>query len=418
MKTLFKTLVIALCCLVCCSPFISVHAEESDELPPFSPFFYPSPTNYLTSAQQSWVCSHWDIVSQSSYAFSYQDSNQFVVVTAWDGSTGRLWRLHPDGSYLNDGTTIDYVMADPNNVAAVYVDRGNYLGKGVIDNLDLIDSCSSLPGGFSGCPVAMNEVLSNDYVTSLLSYIYRAGVEQFIIYRVQHTFDVMGYPNRTIFNQIGEFKGYVLTTPSNVVQTFVYDYNRPTILSGDNGYSWQYQYMDILDSHYVSDWEMVLHWSCLDTRYSSDFEALENVNSSIQSTIQQNATLISQNSSMIGQNETMIEQNESIIANGQLTNDLIENGTSRTDDVLASSQYLYDNVIDITSSIGTFEVDMLESSLSLFDSVYSDFSGIPFPSIMFIRDEFTNIWNNNNLLPYFVSFMLLSFLIFVLGGKK
>lgn len=342
---------------MCCTLFLfpwNVFAEEETSI-----YFYPSPSNYLTAEQQEWVCDNWDIVSNASYAFSYLDSNQFILVTGWNGTTGKLWRLKPDGSYLNDGTTIDYVFTDSNNIAAIYYDSGNFLGQGVISSLSMLDVCSAYPDGFSGCPVSLNDVISNDYIASLLTYTYEIEDDQFMIYRVQHTFDVSGLSNTIEIKQIGEIKGYILTTDNYIVRTFVTEYNNPTIMSSTNGETWTYQYMDLLDPKYVSDWELVLHWSCLDTRYSSEFEALENVNTSIQSTIQQNATLI-------GQNESIIEQNEQLIDSSNQTNNLIENGNQVSQD---KSDELASASNDILSGLENLRREEYEISSSLIDGV-------------------------------------------------
>lgn len=250
-----------------------------------------------------------------SYDFTYDSSSNIATigiryVLRYDGTSGVL--TDQTENNIIDNTNVNYLIFKYDH--------------------ELLHGSEFLPDDTIqvSCPVALNDVLANDYITSLITYVNRGGVNNFIIYRLQHTQDVTDFATiNTSIRQVGEIKGYILTTLNGTVQTFVLESNQPTIYQINDGQEY-FIYMDLLDPDYVYEWEMVLHSNCLDKSFSSELDALGSVNESIVTTIAQNTTIINQN-------ESIIEQN-------QITNNLIDTGSQESQaagDELASRGHLF-----------------------------------------------------------------------------
>ena len=319
--------------------------------------------------------------------------------------------MRQDGSIQTQTNSTSNHIYD-NTVVHYYVFK--YNGVVIFGN----DYISDRPqGSWSdvACPVAMNDVVANDYVASLMMYVYRAGIENFIIYRKQFTQDVTNlatlYSN---IRQVGEIKGYVLTTHDTVIVTHVIEYSRPTIYSYADGPVY-FMYLNLLDPDYANNYEMVLHSKCLETIYSSEMEGLADVNNSlIQQTVQNATSLSNQN--------TMISQNQQIIDSSNKTNDLVENGNSfsqyKSDQLETNSSSLVSDMNELTEIENDFSSSLIEGVPELFSTAPTFDSPNLLTSASFLGQivEGIVIETPLNTLVFFSLF--LGFSLFLIGRLK
>lgn len=153
-------------------------------------------------------------------------------------------------------------------------------------------------------------------------------------------------------------------------------------------------------------YELVLSSSCLERGEFSEIQATQDVNSSIQQTISQNATIISQQSSMI--------------TNQQQTNNLITDGTS-------SSQSVSNNLSDTNSSLNAAvnQYDQAEKAFTddfktNVDAIDTNFSwGTQFlNSANFVRTTFNELVEPGPIYMMVLFSLILGFALFIIGRLR
>lgn len=156
------------------------------------------------------------------------------------------------------------------------------------------------------CNFALNEVISNDYVASLVAFAEKQNyTEPYYIYRVYYSDsadDMNILSNSGVYTELQPFsiKGYVLALEGFAYpQTYVLEYKQLRKLCTDSSFA--FAEFDLLDSMMYPFYELVLTSTCLERGEFSEIHATQDVNASIQQTISQNATSIANQNTMINQ---------------------------------------------------------------------------------------------------------------------
>lgn len=228
----------------------------------------------------------------------------YVSSTALNDGYGGRWQILADGTLTKSST--------PNfsgTIAAVFYWNRLYGGNDPFGNITFDPLLCSVkpettPPTFPSddafaCNIALNEVISNDYVASLVAYAEKQNyTEPYYIYRVFYTDsadDMNVFSNSGLYTEIEPFsiKGYVLALDGYTYpQTYVLEYKQLRKLCTDSVCA--FGEFNLLDSMMYPFYELVLTSSCLETGEFSEIQATENVNTSIQQTIVQNQEIIAQ----------------------------------------------------------------------------------------------------------------------------
>lgn len=363
------------------------------------------------------------------------DITVYVSSTALNDGYGGRWQIKTDGT-LTQSSTPEF----NGEIAAVFYWSRLYGGNDPFGNINFdANLCAIRPettppvfpdDDAFACNFALNEVISNDYVASLVAYAEKQNYsEPYFIYRVYYTDsadDLNVLSNAGIYNEVVPFsiKGYVLALNNHLYpQTYVLEYKQLRKLCSDS--ACLYADFHLTDSMMYPFYELVLSSSCLEKGEFSEIQATQDVNASIQQTILQNATSISNQNTMISQNQTslsnqdtMIGQNEELIDSSNMTNELIKDGNAYTDSILVDSSNKLDDVNTAHDKISSFESSLF-SNLS---SGVNQFNSLTLPvdfalTASFVRTQFQDIWNYSPL-GVIISFCLMIGVMSLVFGRK
>lgn len=351
---------------------------------------------------------------------SFTNGDTVTVTVNSEISNKGVYKINTDGSIALAGTQYKGV---PKAIFYWNHNTGGYDPLGTITFDPGLCSVGPVPTSTPfptddpfACNFALNEVIGNDYVASLVAYAEKQNfTEPYYIYRVYYTDsadDMNILASSGIYTELEPFsiKGYVLALQGySYPQTYVLEYKQLRKLCTDSVCA--FAEFDMLDSMMYPFYELVLTSTCLERGEFSEIQATQDVNASIQQTITQNATSIS------NQN-TLINQNQQIIDSSNKTNDLIENGNDVTQSFVDTSDTYVQFSELITEGIGQFEAD-------LFDSLYTgafEFESLVLPSdfantALFVRSQFQDIWNMSPL-GVIISFALMVGVASLLFGRK
>lgn len=257
------------------------------------------------------------------------------------------------------------------------------------------------------CKFALNEVISNDYVASLVAYAEKQHFETpYFIYRVYYSDsadDMNILLQSGIYTDVEPFqiKGYVLSTSElSYPVSYVLEYKQlRKLVTADVT---MYAEFDLLDSMMYPFYELVLVSTCLETGTFSEIDATNQVNSSINQTIVQNSQIIQQ-------------QNQ--------TNNLIDSGNS-------SSQSASSSVDSVTSSLDSsssqFEAFESQFNSNLTTSLdYIDINSIDLvnssdfvKTASWVKIQFDDILDSSGIYKTAISFVLIIGLALLLLGRR
>ena len=131
MKKFFSFILSAL--LLTLMPFSAF--AESD----FEPYWFPEDENHLTACQQDYFNTNYDSIKSASFVFSYLDTNEFAWgFVSGNGPGNTYFRMDRNCGWINRSDWKPSLPSDANNRGAIYQDKANYLGQGVINNLDVL----------------------------------------------------------------------------------------------------------------------------------------------------------------------------------------------------------------------------------------------------------------------------------------
>ena len=172
----------------------------------FGPYLIQGNRNFLTDAQQNFFCSNSSTILNYNFILYDTLNSEFWYGTITNGPSEGNWNYYwserhvidSSGRHRQDSGWFTY-----NDNIATY--RFSWGSVSFPDTTNvLLNGCSVSPTPTPdtpvvsvACPVYLNDVLSNDYISSLLTWLYRGNVEQFIIYRVQQTYDISNFPSKS-----------------------------------------------------------------------------------------------------------------------------------------------------------------------------------------------------------------------------
>lgn len=257
------------------------------------------------------------------------------------------------------------------------------------------------------CKFALNEVISNDYVASLVAYAEKQNFETpYFIYRVYYSDsadDMNTLIQSGIYKDVQPFqiKGYVLSTQELAYPvSYVLEYKQLRKLVTDD--VTMFAEFDLLDEMMYPFYELVLVSTCLETGTFSEIDATNQVNASINQTILQNSQIIQSQNQM-----------NNLIDSG---NSVSQNASSSIDSVTS----------DLNTSSGKFEQfetqfnQDLTTNLELIDISGGNLGNVSdFVSTSnFVKLQFDTILNNSGLYKTAITFSLILGLALLLIGRR
>lgn len=388
MKTFLKSLVIALCCVSCITPF-SVFAQVSTTMP----------ENLSEAQQEKWN----ELTSSVPYTddivvYFYTGNNtlrwsyDFTYPTSSGGSSVRVnnfYYMNADGaiSLSFNSLTINTTSSTSNIFYFIKKSGTLHVGSELLDsyfNLDfpVIDGCA--PGTLY--------VLSNPYISSLVN-TYITNVSNISSWAIYSFVDVSYYPlpsvcNSSTFDFAGERSGYRLDVvyDSGVSESY-YSYTKYKQgyygISSNGACQWQ-PVSDSMWHNYSST--VVLTSSC----YT---QLLNDLNSS------------------------------GLEVNDVKGNQLLESGNS-------SSQSASSSVDSVTSALNTSAGNFENFESQFNDNLTSSLSGINLDSVQlgnssdfvktasWVKVQFDHILNSSGLFKTAISFVLIVGLALLLIGRR
>ena len=342
---------------------------------------------------------------------SFSDPLQIFISSS---ASNKGYRIIDSSGNLGDFVTVGVLDA---SISAVFYWSAQYGGNDPFGSISFDGNlCQVTPDPTAtpfpsddpyACKFALNEVISNDYVASLVAYAEKQNYDTpYFIYRVYYSDsadDMNILLQSGVYTDVEPFqiKGYVLSTQELAYPvTYVLEYKQLRKLVTDD--VTMFSEFDLLDRMMYPFYELVLVSSCLETGTFSEIDATNQVNSSINQTIIQNSQIIS------GQNQTnnLIDSGNS---SSQGASNSINSATSQFD-FAASQLESFESQFNGNLTDSLASIDISSGSLSNVSDFVSTAS--------FVKTQFDGILNDSGIYKSVLSFSLIVGLALLLIGRK